>query len=224
MHTKEQLLAEIDGLIALIRTRSNSWFALTLLPPTLAENVSELSAKCIDLKHQVLAAEGSPGSLLGASKQFLDLEIWVKRRVAKNNLMPTVIALYVGFALLFFLIQWVDFGSIVTITLGVAAPEKLITLGIAGAFVYLATSLLSRVQGQEGDTQLKHIIEFTIRLSLAIIVPIILVVLFFKPDGTVGEVTITPELTSFACGYSAKLVLDIFNKVVEKASLMVKAI
>lgn len=224
MHTKDQLLTEIDGLIYLIRTRSNSWFALTLLPPSLAEKVSELSAKCIDLKRQVLAAEDNSAELLEESKQFLDLEIWVKRRVAINNLMPTVIALYVGFALIFFALQRVDFGSIVTKTLGVAAPEKLITLGIAGAFVYLATSLLSRIQGQEGDTQLKHVVEFTIRLSLAIIVPIILVVLFFKPDGTVGEVTITPELTSFACGYSAKLVLDIFNKLVEKASLMVKAI
>lgn len=224
MHAKDQLLAEIDGLISLIRTRSNSWFALTLLPPSLAEKVSELSAKCIDLKRQVLEAEDNSAELLEASKQFLDLEIWVKRRVTKNNFIPTVIALYVGFALLFFGFQRVDFASIVTKTLGVAAPEKLITLGIAGAFVYLATSLLSRIQGQEGDTQFKHVVEFTIRLSLAIIVPIILVVLFFKPDGTVGEVTITPELTSFACGYSAKLVLDIFNKLVEKVSLMVKAI
>lgn len=224
MHTKDQLLKEIDELISLIRRRSNSWFALTLLPTTLAGKVSELSAKCIDLKSQILIAEDNSAELLEASKKFLDLEIWVKRRVAKNNLAPTVIAIYAGFAFAFFTLQSVDFVSIVTKTLGVTAPEKLITLGIAGALVYLATSLLSSIEREDGDTQIKHIVELTIRLSLAIIVPIILVVLFFKPDGTVGEVTITPELTSFACGYSSKLVLDIFNKLVEKASLMVKAI
>lgn len=224
MHTREQLLVEIDGLLTLIRTRTNSWFALTFLPASLAEKISELSVKCIDLKYQVLEAEDDQVALLEASKQFLDLEIWVKRRVAKNDLLPRVFALYFGFALLLLSIQWIDFSTIVTKTLGIAAPEKLITLGIAGAFVYLATSLLSRIQGQEGDTQIKYVIDFTIRLSLAIIVPIILVVLFLKPDGTTGEVAITPELISFACGYSAKLVLDIFNKVVEKASLMIKAI
>ena len=154
----------------------------------------------------------------------MDLEIWVRRRVAKNNLLPSVFIVYFGFILLFFIIRWVDFGGFVNKVLGVNAPEKLVTLGIAGAFVYLATSLLANIQSQSGDTQLKHILDIAIRLSLAIVVPIILVVLFFNPDGTIGELTITPELMSFACGYSAKLVVDIFNKIVEKASDMIKAI
>lgn len=39
-----------------------------------------------------------------------------------------------------------------------------------------------------------------------------------KPDGTIGEFTLSPEILSFGCGYSARLVVNIFNKLVEKGS------
>lgn len=223
MHTKEELLSEIDALIQLIRVRSNSWFALTLLPTSMARKVSDFTAQSIDLKQRVLQSSGDPVQLLDLSREYLDLETWAKRRVAKNNLLPHFLTIYVGFAVLGLIVSMIDFGAIVRKTLGVAAPEKLITLGIAGAFVYLATSLLAQTQQQSGDVPIARVIDFTLRLSLAVVVPIILVVLFFKPDGSIGPGTLTTELTSFAVGYSAKLVLDVFNKVVEKASKMIEA-
>jgi len=50
------------------------------------------------------------------------------------------------------------------------------------------------------------------------------VVLFFTKEGTIADVKISPELLSFGCGYSAKLVVDLFNNIVEKGSKMVQAI
>jgi hypothetical protein len=225
MDTKTELIAEIDKLIDLLRTRSTSVLTLVFLAPKFAEIVSEFSSKCIDLQKKVYATEDGSPNLLELKKEFLDLEIWVKRRVAKNNLMPTVLVLYVGIFLVITVLRFVDISGFITKTLGVAAPERLITLGIAGAFVYLATSLLTKVTPRETkDKQLSNVIDFTIRLALAIVVPIILVILFFRPDGTIGDVAITPELLSFSCGYSAKLVVDVFNKFVEKASKMIEAI
>lgn len=223
MHTKDQLIFEIDALLQLIRVRSNSWFALTLLPTSLAERVNEFTAKCLELKKKVIQAPDDPVQLLDLSRDYFDLETWAKRRIAKNNLMPHFIAIYLGFAAFGLVISHIDFGAIVRNTLGVSAPEKLITLGIAGAFVYLATALLAQTQHQSGDASIAKVIDFTLRLSLAVVVPIILVVLFFKPDGSVGAEKLTPELASFAVGYSAKLVLDVFNKIVEKASKMIEA-
>jgi hypothetical protein len=46
-----------------------------------------------------------------------------------------------------------------------------------------------------------------------------LVILFFIKEGQLGERNISPELLSFACGYSAKLVVDFFNKIIEKCLL-----
>jgi hypothetical protein len=110
-------------------------------------------------------------------------------------------------------------------TLGVEAPVKLITLGMAGAFVYLATSLMARFSNNESANRpFDHIIRFTIQLLLAIIVPVVLVALFFTQQGEISNVKISPELLSFACGYSAKLVIDFFNKIVEKASKIIDAI
>ena len=48
--------------------------------------------------------------------------------------------------------------------------------------------------------------------------------LFFTEKGEIAKVRMSPELLSFACGYSAKLVMDIFNKLVEKGSKMIEAL
>ena len=55
------------------------------------------------------------------------------------------------------------------------------------------------------------------RLAIAAVVPIVLVVHFFDNAGQLKKLQVGPELLSFTCGYSAKLVIDIFSKLVEKA-------
>lgn len=206
MHTQEQLVQEIDGLIDRIRSQSTAWPALTLLPSSSADKVNHLTARCLDLKCRVLGLDPKLESFFQVLQEFLALEILVRRRLAWNDLMPTVAAFYLGAGMLVLVLHLIDFSHIVTHILGVTAPEKLITLGMAGAFTYLATSLLLRVQKQEGNDQIRQVLDFSIRLTLAVLVPIILVVLFFKVDGTLGEATLSPELISFVCGYSSRLV------------------
>lgn len=66
--------------------------------------------------------------------------------------------------------------------------------------------------------------EFLQRAGLAIIVSVILVVLLFNESGTTRKDSIAPELLSFACGYSVKLVVELFNKIVEKGSKLINAL
>lgn len=225
MITKDVLYDKISTLLELIHTRSYSPITLIFLPLSFAEKVSEFSTKCIDLQQRIIGAPDDPVQLLELKKEVLEIELWIRRRIAKNNLFPSLLLIYIGIIIVFAMIRFIDFSYLINQILGVKAPEKLISLGIAGALVYLATSMLNKIDRMDDkDNQLASAMHVTLRFFLAIVVPIILVVLFFKPDGSVSEFQITPELLSFACGYSAKLVVDIFNKIVEKASKMIEAI
>lgn len=224
MHTKESVISDIDELLVLIRKCSNSIFSLLVLPKPFAQKISELSMSCLELRKKVLAVEDDSEELLDLSKEFMDLEIWTKRRVAKNYLLPNIVGVNLFLALFFLVIIQFDFTKFASEVLGVESLEKLMSLGIAGAFIYLGTSLLANIPNRDGNKQLKSVIDFIVRLLLAVVVPVVTVVLFFEPGGGIGAFSITPELLSFSCGYSAKLVVDIFNKIIDKASKIIEAI
>src|SRR5262249_49778918 len=100
---------------------------------------------------------------------------------------------------------------------------RLISLGLMGAFLYFATSMLALAEGK--TMRFARLLDFSIRILLAVLVPILLVVLLFKPDGTRKELSVlSPEVLSFVCGYSAKLVIELLAKLVEKGSKMIAAI
>ncbi|WP_420266187.1 hypothetical protein [Candidatus Magnetominusculus dajiuhuensis] len=225
---KAGLSSEIDRLINLIRTRSTSVFTLFFLRPEAEQKTKALYSACITLKKKVIAADDATQSLMDLEMEFLELEIMGKRRAATNNLVPKGVGLFVGIIILFLVLKYRydDVTAFITITLGIKDLGheliRAIVFGIAGAFVYLFMSLLSRPPVTDAKDQLAKIIDFMIRLPLAIIAPIILVVLLFNPDGTIIEkIKPTPELLSFLCGYSAKLIMDVLNKLVEKVTKMI---
>jgi hypothetical protein len=196
------------------------WFT-----PKLVARTSELSKECFELQKKIIAEDELPATVIDLQGEVVDLDFRIRRFVAMRNLFPTVLLTYAGFGTLFFIITLVDIPGFIEKTLGVQTPGRLVTLGLAGAFLYLATSTLSRVKASNHpDSQLSGIIAFSIRLLLAVVVPIVLVVLFFDNQGAPRKLSLTPELLSFICGYSSKLVIDIFNKLVEKASKMIDAI
>jgi hypothetical protein len=224
MITKEDIDKGITHIIENVR---HSPIPMVYLPffPKARKRVEALLNNCVDLQKELVTLGNDINGLIELQKKFFELESDYRRQRAFHMFVPTVILVYSGFIIIFFAIRLIDFPKLIKYTLGVDAPEKLITLGIAGAFLYLATHLLSMTESVSGtDSQLAGVANFAIRLSLAIIVPIILVVLFFTKDGKVADFHVSPELLSFACGYSAKLVVDLFNKMVEKASKMIQTI
>lgn len=136
-------------------------------------------------------------------------------------ILPYIAVIYFGCAAIFLLITIFDVPKFISDTIGVNAPEKLISFGIAGALLYLATNIISR---SKDNSKLNKITDFSVRILLAILVPIVLVALLFSDNGELVEFKITPEIISFACGYSANLVVEIMNKFVEKISQMIKSI
>lgn len=222
MITKDELDRAIADVVAGVRSRS-------LLPlPMLLHTQDRFDAlldQCVDLQKELLSITESDPAILDIEKKVYALETAYRRLRARLQFLPSVLLLYSGGFLAFWLVRFVDIPKFITATLGVEAPEKLISFGIAGAFLYLATSLLSKIESASaGRSQFAGVANFTLRLLLAVVVPIVLVGLFFAKDGTVRQVKVSPEILSFACGYSAKLVMDLLNKIVEKARKMVEAI
>lgn len=213
---REDLLRIIEGI-------RNPPAVMNYMPglPYTRRRFDELVTKCVDL-HQELAVLAPSDDTWAQSQKLFTIEAEYKRLRAKLLLMPAVILIYLGFFGIFWLVTYVDIAGFVKSVLKVDAPERLITFGIAGAFLYLATSVLAELN-REGLTKdsVTWVADFTVRVLLAVVVPIVLVALFFTSDGKVSEVKLSPELLAFACGYSAKLVVDLFNKVVEKCSKMI---
>ena len=159
--------------------------------------------------------------LINIKNKLIKLESSCRSFRTYRMMFPYIMYTYIGFVVIFIVFNYFDVPKFINLTLGVDAPEKLISFGISGAFVYLATSLITQ---SSAFGAMGTVTNFAFRFLLAVVVPIILVALFFSPQGQLKELTLTPELLSFAVGYSASLLTETLNKVVEKVSTMVKAI
>ena len=214
---KESLLKVIEGI-------RNPPPIINFVPLNyMKDRLNKVVDKCIDLHREVEALTETQDTWEHSQRLFA-IEAEYKRLRARLLLMPAVMLIYLGFFAGFYLLRFVDITGFIKDVLQVDAPERLITFGIAGAFLYLATTLLSTFSTSEGGDAVSRIADFTVRVLLAIVVPIILVSLFFTSDGKLADVTFSPELLAFSCGFSAKLVVDILNKIVEKGSKMIDVV
>lgn len=219
MLDRASLETELQRLIDRLRSEKSTLLALL---PIKAASHADHAIRCLDLKHRLSQATGN--ELVELQKEFLTLEQAAHRHSVLLNTLPSVVLLYVVATVLFLTLTSADIAGFVNHVLGVRPPEKLIALGIFGAFIYLATNTLTRIRAQEAPSAFNRAMEFSLRVGLAVIVPVILVVLFFNENGTTREESIAPELLSFACGYSVKLVVELFNKIVEKGSKLINAL
>lgn len=223
MITKSELVEKANALIDQLRSEQIS-FVVLLFSPSGPSKIDSYAEKIIDFQKEVKSSPDDDDSIFDLHKKFIILERATKRRAVILGAFPSIVVLYVAIAVAWLILNSVDIPNFIENTLGVKAPGKLITLGIAGAFVYLATTGLSRTEGHSVNLGFSSVLHHTIRFALAVVVPIILVVLFFNETGTLKEITVSPELLSFGCGYSAKLVVELFNKIVEKGSKMISVL
>lgn len=224
MITRDELDKDITRIIAGARQKPTIIMSIPFLPD-IGKRYDELLERCVDLQKELLKVRENTDEILELGKKVYEIETVYARLHTRLMLIPSTLFIYFGIAVVFLIIYLIDLQKLVTKTLGVETPEKLITFGLAGAFLYLATSRLSKLEVVTGTgSQIASVAVFTIRLFYATIVPVVLVALFFKKEGEVNIIKISPELLSFGCGYSAKLVVDIFNKIVDKVSKMIEAL
>lgn len=223
--TKEQLLEESTELLEELRSEQRNPAVLLFSPATSGRMDSYIHG-CIDFQMQVLeASETDQSKLLELYRDLIILERTTRRRVLFLNIIPAVLLLYVVFVIAFVVLTSFDIETFLKNNFSVETPIKYISLGVSGAILYLITSYIgAREPTSQGGDKFSSLLDVTLRFVLAIFVPVILVILIFNPDGTYKEIFISPEFLSFVCGYSAKLVIDLLSKLVEKAQNMVKAL
>ena len=219
--TPQDLSNKIDILLETVQKKATStFFGLIPLKGT-SLKVDALILEILKLQSAILQFKGSLPQYQLLRNKLIEYE----RRAAfiklQSHLMTNATLAYIIGVVLIYIVVKGDVSGFIVKTLGVDAPEKMISLGIAGAGLFVATDYLQRSDIlNKGNT----VSIFLIRLSLAIVVPIVIVVLFFDNKGNVRKISFTPEVLSFICGYSSKVVIGIFNKIVEKATKMIEAI
>ncbi|WP_262636512.1 hypothetical protein [Vibrio alginolyticus] len=211
----------IDNVLEGVRTPPAVIDFIPVLPVT-KSRFRSLIERCIEVQKQLVDIDVDSEEYFDLQKVVYEIESDYRATRARLLFLPAFTLIYFGFFAVFSLFLYVDIPSFIKTTLGVEAPEKLVTMGIAGAFIYFITDLLKRMDSTE-VSQGVGVLKFTIQLTLAVLVPIILVSLFFDGDGKLSELSLSPELLSFVCGYSSKLVIDTMNKVVEKVTKMLQA-
>ncbi|MCK4257483.1 MAG: hypothetical protein KAX49_00800 [Halanaerobiales bacterium] len=226
--TKNELYDRIESALGKINNTINgNYFQLPFIKKDKTK-FDELTNECIELQIELYKSSDDALELLELKKKVVSLENQVEQKVrplasVRFLLSFSLILVFVILPLVM-LLNSLNLPLMIQESFDIEELDKTIVLGIAGACVYFATSLLSKLDDKSLiNKRISGTIKFILRLSLAIVVPFVLIMILFNPDGTVGEVA-TPELLSFACGYSVKLVIDILNKLVEKGSKIIEVI
>ncbi len=98
-------------------------------------------------------------------------------------------------------------------------------MGISGAVIYFVTEGFTKGDGgsplKESGITFQALIA---QIAYAVIIPVVVVVLFFSPDASIGSNEANISALSFAAGYSSKLVVMLLNKIVEKGEQIIKTL
>lgn len=158
-------------------------------------------------------------------KQYIEIEKSYKNISSFLIFWPLIFSICLLMLLSIVIYKNIEYlSATINMLFGINAPERLIIIGILGAIMYLFTSILNRQEYKSVGEPAWMVLTFIVRIIVSIIVPILLVVLFFSSDGAIKSLRITPELLSFGCGYSSKLVIDILNKIIQKCSSMINSL
>src|SRR5512135_1438227 len=118
------------------------WGALQFVLRVSSNRSDALTKRCIELYKEVAALPPN-AETSELSPRFYELEADYKRFRARLIMLPALFAIYGGSSLFVAAIHQINIVGFIKDVLRVDAPERLVTFGIAGAFLYLATSLLA---------------------------------------------------------------------------------
>lgn len=218
-----ELSARLDSLIDRLQKRPTRAFFGMIPLKKKNEHTQALISNILKVQSDVLLFEGSMLEFQEIRTRVIECE--------RNARVPMTIWQFIGLIILFFFVigivgtpsTW-DAVNAYLGKFGVTASGELIGLGISGAVLYFA---IDHLQNTEALSKESKMVAYLIRLFLAVVVPIVLVALFFgnvNKNAQHPELTRSSEILSFACGYSSKVVVVFLNKIVEKAIKMIHAI
>jgi hypothetical protein len=220
-----ELSARLDTLIVSLEKQPTRIFFGLVPLKSKNERIKALIDRILKVQSDLLLFNGTISEYQALRTEVIECE--------RSARFPMTVWQFLGLIILFFLVLGI-FGSPDVWKaingylgqLGVTAPGQLIGLGIAGAVLYFA---IEHLQNAEALSKESKVVIYSIRLFLAVVVPIVLVALFFgnvtnDPKTNTGGLSRSSEILSFACGYSAKVVVIFFNKIVEKAIKMIHVI
>ncbi len=180
-----------------------------------------LFQQSIDLQGAIAAAKPDTPDFAAIRKKVFDFDLSVRRAVAGRLWLLggslAAVAVALGLAVLATLYALGMVGTIWNAA-QVALGLQYIALALAGAIIHLITA------PPPGQTAWVTPLPLGKGIFLAIVVPIVLLMLF--SDGKTFQLSLRQDgqIVSFACGYSAKLAIDVLNKLVDKASKIIDAI
>lgn len=171
---------------------------------------------CRNIAARISADDLDDGVLNDVMNDVLKQKAAVVRLLWKYTVLPAVLALIV------FVFLFEIYSGQISLTGMVQEPLTQFTLlGVFGVCLYFATDKLADIAA------LKTIHIWLLRLFIAVVIPFVLVVVFVDGDGKIVEKLDGKKATSllsFACGFSATLVTEFMNKLVDKARNMVKVL
>ncbi|HAS6046127.1 TPA: hypothetical protein ACGUP9_004339 [Vibrio vulnificus] len=212
MKSKEDLIDLLDKNILNLREKSDH-----VLWGNAYDDYKSLVEEVVKLKKELMELSDDD-SWVSKESNVYELEAKINKFLGFKSLLPNILNIYLLSIFVVLAVMYFDVPSLITSTFGIEAPEKILSYSIGGALIYFTSTLLS-----EKDTgSFSRLI--VVRVVLAVSVPIILVSLIFDEKGAIKELTASPELISFLCGYSAKLVIDFLSKLVDKGQKMIEAI
>ncbi len=217
MFTPDKIKQDLHGLVQGIRNPCDIPSFLLVLPYTRGR-FKALTEQCFSLYKEVatLAQDAETGDhsqrLLAIEADYKDLHrklvLWASGLIVLGCLLALGLLWY--------------YSGFVKEVLKVDDPNRVIAFGIAGAFIYQAATFI--VPNAKEKKGIAKVAASWLRVLLSIVVPVFFVALLFTPEGKVGEWKVSPELIAFACGYNAKIAIEILNKIIEKVSKMIDAL
>lgn len=140
-----------------------------------------------------------------------------------DSRITKLVVLFIAIGVFVTPVVWhTDIMEALTRWFGSSKSMKFITIGVSGFILYWigrASQFSDTLTGKTGV-----LINLLIGIVAAVVVPPVIVVLFFEADETLREFKLSPELLSFLCGYSLKVILDLLAKVIEKVNAAVRAL
>ncbi|SCA57376.1 membrane hypothetical protein [Candidatus Terasakiella magnetica] len=211
---KTDLSAEIDKLIFITREASQDNIS--------SKKTRKLQKELILLKKELHNQKDDTSDFWKTYDKFLEIEHTMKSPMEVWK--QTIMGLFFLYVIIIFASMFVD-----TDLFGLKSEEKtkLIIFSVLGAFALLITKTYEDILKKKKNL-LVELLSFGIHFLLAVIVSFVVISLFFNEGADQKQnqeiAFATPELLAFIFGYSTKIVVLALNKMVEKASKMIKAI
>ena len=151
------------------------------------------------------------------------VELASRSRAFFSSRALKVAVLFIGIGILGLSLIW-NSDIIEMIRTALSSNQSMIygAIGLSGFILYWIGRASQFSETMPGNIGL--VLNFVVGAIAAVVVPPVIALLFFSPDGTPMEVKPSRELLSFLCGYSLKVILELLSKVIEKVNGIVKAL